>query len=192
MVRLDPFFSFGFSSVYQHGWVFDIFWRSGLTFWCSMSFSDCKINKSQVYTIKPQLKDLKPCHVQIGGLPRLNSKASGCGPQPTAHWCLQHLQLKLGSDVSPKKNKTAVLMIPQKHMGVSKNRGTPKSSILIRFSIINNPFWGTPIFGNIHMIQTQPIIEKSWFKRLLDSSLLSCLHFGLGWSCHQCPVVNSK
>ena len=36
-------------------------------------------------------------------------------------------------------------------MGVSKNRGTPKSSILIGFSIINHPFWGTPIFGNIHI-----------------------------------------
>ena len=24
----------------------------------------------------------------------------------------------------------------------------PKSSILIGFSIINHPFWGTPIFGN--------------------------------------------
>ena len=36
-------------------------------------------------------------------------------------------------------------------MGVSKNRGTPKSSILIRFSIIDHPFWGTPIFGNAHM-----------------------------------------
>ena len=33
-------------------------------------------------------------------------------------------------------------------MGVSKNRGTPKSSILIEFSIINHPFWGTPILGN--------------------------------------------
>ena len=33
-------------------------------------------------------------------------------------------------------------------MGVSNNRGTPKSSILIGFSIINHPFWGTPIFGN--------------------------------------------
>ena len=32
-------------------------------------------------------------------------------------------------------------------MGVSKNKGTPKSSILIRFSIIKPPFWGTPIFG---------------------------------------------
>ncbi len=36
-------------------------------------------------------------------------------------------------------------------MGVSKNRGTPKSSILIGFSIINHPFWGTPIFGNTHI-----------------------------------------
>ena len=36
-------------------------------------------------------------------------------------------------------------------MGVSENRGTPKSSILRGFSIINHPFWGTPIFGNIHV-----------------------------------------
>ena len=27
----------------------------------------------------------------------------------------------------------------------------PKSSILTRFSIINHPFWGTPIFGNTHI-----------------------------------------
>ena len=34
-----------------------------------------------------------------------------------------------------------------------KNCGTPKSSILIGFSIIiiNYPFWGTLIFGNTHM-----------------------------------------
>ena len=37
------------------------------------------------------------------------------------------------------------------NMGVSKNRGTPKSSILIGFSIINHPFSGTPIFGNTHI-----------------------------------------
>ena len=36
-------------------------------------------------------------------------------------------------------------------IGVSKNRGTPKSSILIGFSLINHPFWGTPIFGNTQM-----------------------------------------
>ena len=33
-------------------------------------------------------------------------------------------------------------------MDVSENSGfSPKSSILIGFSIINHPFWGTPIFG---------------------------------------------
>jgi len=31
-------------------------------------------------------------------------------------------------------------------MGVSKNRDTPKSSILIGFSIINHPFFGYPYF----------------------------------------------
>jgi len=37
------------------------------------------------------------------------------------------------------------------NMDVSENSGTPKSSILIGFSIINHPFWDTPIFGNTHM-----------------------------------------
>ena len=33
------------------------------------------------------------------------------------------------------------------NVGVSKNNGTTKSSILIRFSIINHPFWGfSPYF----------------------------------------------
>ena len=39
-------------------------------------------------------------------------------------------------------------------MGVSKNRVfPPKSSILIGFSFINHPFWGTPIFGNTQVDQ---------------------------------------
>ena len=40
-------------------------------------------------------------------------------------------------------------------MDVSENRGTPKSCILMGFSIINHPFWGTPIFGNTHMVPFQ-------------------------------------
>ena len=41
------------------------------------------------------------------------------------------------------KSKTTIHL----HLGVSKNRGTPKSSILIGFSIINHPFWGfSPYF----------------------------------------------
>ena len=39
----------------------------------------------------------------------------------------------------------------QLNLGVSKNSGTPKSPILIGFSIINHPFWGTPIFGNTQL-----------------------------------------
>ena len=30
--------------------------------------------------------------------------------------------------------------------------GTPKSSILVGIPIINHPFWGTPILGNLHMM----------------------------------------
>ena len=37
-------------------------------------------------------------------------------------------------------------------LGVSLNGSTPKSSILIGFSIINHPFWGTSIFGNTHFL----------------------------------------
>ena len=36
--------------------------------------------------------------------------------------------------------------ITKDDLGVSKNRGTRKSSILIGFSIINHPFWGYPYF----------------------------------------------
>ncbi len=37
------------------------------------------------------------------------------------------------------------------YMGVSTNRGTPKSWISRGFSIISHPFWGNPIFGNTHL-----------------------------------------
>ena len=38
-------------------------------------------------------------------------------------------------------------------MDVAENSGTPKSSILIGFSIMNHPFWGSPIFGNAHIFR---------------------------------------
>ena len=56
------------------------------------------------------------------------------------------------SQVDGKTRKTtAIIWLPSFYIGVSKNSGTPKSSILIGFSLINHPFWGTPIFGNTHM-----------------------------------------
>ena len=61
-------------------------------------------------------------------------------------------------------------------MDVSKNRGTPKSSILIGFSIINHPFWGTPIFGNIHM----PVTNEVFFWDSLLKVEYSCWWLLLG------------
>ena len=53
---------------------------------------------------------------------------------------------------------------------VSENSGTPKSSILIGFSIINHPFWGTTIFGNTHtspkMNQWIPTIKGTISKKI--------------------------
>ena len=65
----------------------------------------------------------------------------------------------------------------QNHPGVSKNRGTPKSSILIGFSIINHPFWGTPIFGN-----TQIEIKIGHYNDPYEPiSTMEC-HKGFEWS----------
>ena len=53
------------------------------------------------------------------------------------------------------------------NMDVSENSGTPKSSILIGFSIINHPFWGTPIFGNTHICLrgvTDQWLSRWWFQ----------------------------
>ncbi len=59
------------------------------------------------------------------------------------------LHLKLGK--CWKDFRTAKSLKTIHHLGVSKNNGTPKSWILIGFSIINHPFSGTPIFGNTHL-----------------------------------------
>ena len=48
----------------------------------------------------------------------------------------------------------------------NKNRGIPKSWILIGFSIINHPFWGTPIFGNTHIFAN--INLNSWGRNELQ------------------------
>ena len=50
------------------------------------------------------------------------------------------------------------------YLGVSENGGTPKSSILIGFSIINHPFWGTTIFGNIHFVVNEKKTGAAFFQ----------------------------
>ena len=61
-------------------------------------------------------------------------------------------------------------------MGTSKNNGTPKSSILIGFSIINHPFSGTPIFGNTHMFPYLTLQRPDSMKFLSSffAMLLNC------------------
>ena len=72
------------------------------------------------------------------------------------------------------KTTTPVLYV---HMDVSKNSGTstPKSSIFKGFSIINHPFWGTPIFGNTYIVLVHywgVMLCFSWKPRIL----CSCAH----------------
>ena len=64
-------------------------------------------------------------------------------------------------------------------MDVSENRGTPKSSILIGFSIINHPFWGTPIFGNTHICIIVDIYIDVYniHMRSISTYLNICMHF---------------
>ena len=63
------------------------------------------------------------------------------------------------------------------HMDVSENRGTPKSSVLIGFSIINHPFWGTPILET-------PIWQLGITLRYLLSRGFP--HLNLCGTCHNC------
>ena len=48
-------------------------------------------------------------------------------------------------------------------MDVSENSGTPKSSILIGFSIINHPFWDTPILETSIYPSKSPKAPKNGF-----------------------------
>ena len=54
------------------------------------------------------------------------------------------------------KPQRSLVSIEMFDMDVSENSGTPKSSILIGFSIRNHPFWGIPIFGTTRMGVRRP------------------------------------
>ena len=48
------------------------------------------------------------------------------------------------------------------YMGVSKNKGTPKSPILIGFSIINHPFWEYQYFWKHPYTHNYIYLEPNW------------------------------
>ena len=62
------------------------------------------------------------------------------------HWTLPFL----GTNISPFPSwhffQEMICGLPRWDMGVSKNNGTPKSSILIGFSIIFTIHFGVPLF----------------------------------------------
>ena len=63
----------------------------------------------------------------------------------------------------------------------------PKSSILIGMSIINHPFWGTPIFGNTQINLQSPISPISPISRLgIKLILWHHLPFTHAQSCSDC------
>ena len=67
------------------------------------------------------------------------------------------------------------------HMGVSINRGTPKSSILVGFSLVNHPLWGTPIYGNPHIQEDEESCKSSrypWQPVVASKSPLSMIFPG--------------
>ena len=63
-------------------------------------------------------------------------------------------------------------------MGVSINGGSPKSSILMDLSIVNQPFWEFPIYGKPQVAMTNLYISGLWVRLLLDfivNSPVPCL-----------------
>ena len=94
------------------------------------------------------------------------------------------------------------------YMDVSENSGTPKSSVLIGFSIRNHPFWGTPIFTNIHIYVLLIVHHHLWFNIASFRTLtnicrwvwiyISTLSVSFFWVCKQmmhfsrkCPPIKN-
>ena len=61
-------------------------------------------------------------------------------------------------------------------MGVSKNNGTPKSSILIGISIINHPYRDTIICGNTYMVE-----QHDEFGEKIGQPKTTCWQENDGW-----------
>ena len=73
----------------------------------------------------------------------------------------------------------------QLNVGVSKNSGTPKSSILIGVSIINHPFWGFYPYFWKHPYDGQHALQKPpqhlcWGRAQLNDQVLGSLS---AWCC---------
>ena len=80
-----------------------------------------------------------------------------------------------GINMSSNLHSSMIENLWEEHVGVSKNRDTPKSSILIGCSIINPPFWDTPIFGNTHVFLVSCFWQKFLLNHCIFSGAVDCL-----------------
>jgi len=95
----------------------------------------------------------------------LHLSSSHQPPLPNASW-LNWAAWRLGIYIQ----WCLKMLEPPKYMDVSKNKGTPKSSILTGFSFINHPFWDTPILGNPHIYGNDHMV---WLICFFQSRLYS-------------------
>jgi len=88
---------------------------------------------------KPREKETHSSHSLVFSLPKTHRSC------PPAFFCWQQKSDHLSNfHLNSKPRKYTPESLPQRHqMDVSENSGTPKSSILMGFSIMNHPFWGT-------------------------------------------------
>ena len=84
-----------------------------------------------------------------------------CFPITFSFWTFLILfVMSLGFFAETKRVVSIVSRFCKFHLKISKHNKKAKplfdrfGGILIGFSIINHPFWGTPIFGNIHLTPT--------------------------------------
>ena len=71
---------------------------------------------------------------------------------------------------------------------VSKNSGTPKSSILIGLSLINHPFWATPIFGNTQINLRKDLPKVEGFFQMLGKKSFQSDQISLFFFCLLIPL----
>ena len=81
----------------------------------------------------------------------------------------------ISADVESEFSDTNSKTFGKKQMDVSKNSGTPTSSILRGFSIINHPFWGFPYFWK------HPNGMTACFLIILARGYLPRTHLAHGW-----------
>ena len=108
------------------------------------------------------------------------SDAHKCPPPSIRHPTEALVSTTLGHlGIVEKTIGNSMSLGPFCYMDVSENGGTPKSSILIGFSIINHPFWGTPI------LETPTCFHQSLSLLNATEILARTVQRELGTSCEQ-------